>query len=238
MREIIGFIADLDRSIILFLNQFEGRSRIFDQAMKLLTGEPLIQGSFLFLFIWWLWFSNGETRSEDRIRAIRAAVGIVAALILARATQILLHGRPRPVNDPTLAFVAPSGLGYEKLEHWSSFPSDHAVIYGAIAMVIWMRDRRLGWLAFAWTLVVGSLPRLYLGLHYPTDVVGGLLLGTAIGYLTQRIGPPAAITDAVLFWERRHSQIFYPLAVLFTFELLSLFDDVRSVGRGIVQMLF
>src|SRR5260370_40522006 len=98
MREIIGFIADLDRSIILFLNQFEGRSRIFDQAMKLVTGEPLIQGSFLFLFIWWLWFSNGETPSEDRIRAIRAAVRILVALILARATQISVHGPPRPGN--------------------------------------------------------------------------------------------------------------------------------------------
>ena len=87
-------------------------------------------------------------------------------------------------------------------------------------------------------MLVGSLPRLYQGLHYPTDGVGGLLVGTAVGYLTQRIGPPTGFTDAVLFWERRHSQTFYPVAVFFTFELLSLFNDVRRVGRALVQMLF
>ena len=238
MNEIIGLIAGLDRSIILFINGFEGRSGTFDRAVRLVTGEPLIQGSFLFLFIWWLWFSNGGARSDDRIRAIRAAFGIVLALILARATQMLLPGRLRPINDPTLPFVAPSGLGYERLEHWNSFPSDHAVIYSAIATVIWLRNRWLGALAFAWTLAVGSLPRLYFGLHYPTDVAGGVVLGTAVGYIAQRVGLPATVTDAVLFWERRRAQIFYPLAVLFTYELLTLFDDFRRVGRAAVQVLF
>jgi len=238
MNEIIGFVVGLDRSIILFINGFEGRSGIFDRLMRLLTGDPLIQGSFLFLFIWWLWFGNEESRSEDRVRAIRAALGIVVAIILARALQILLPGRPRPINDPTLPFAAPSGLDYEKLEHWSSFPSDHAVIYSAIAMAIWLKNRRLGALAFAWTLVIGSLPRLYLGLHYPSDVVGGVLLGMAVGYLTQRVGPPEAVVNAVLFWERRHPQTFYPLAVLFTFELLSLFDDIRHLGQAAAHLLF
>lgn len=238
MNEIIGFVAGLDRSIILFLNQLEGLSGIFDRLMRLVTGQPLIQGSFLFLFIWWLWFSNEESRSEDRVRAIRAALGIVVALILARALQILLPGRLRPVNDPALPFVVPSGLDYERLEHWSSFPSDHAVIYSAIATAIWLKDRRLGALAFAWTLVIGSLPRLYLGLHYPSDVVGGVLLGMLVGYLAQHVGPPTTVTNAVLFWERRHSEIFYPLAVLFTSELLGLFDDLRHLGQAAAHLLF
>lgn len=238
MNEIIGFVVVLDRSIILSINGFEGRSGIFDRLMRLLAGDPLIQGSFLFLFIWWLWFGNEESRSEDRVRAIRAALGILVAIILARALQILLPGRLRPINDLTLPFVAPSGLDYEKLEHWSSFPSDHAVIYSAIAMAIWFTNRRLGALAFAWTLVIGSLPRLYLGLHYPSDVVGGVLLGMAVGYLTQRVGPPEAVVNAVLFWERRHSRIFYPLAVLFTFELLSLFNEIRHLGQAAAHLLF
>ena len=238
MTEIVGFLADLDGSIVMFMNGFGGRSSVVDRTIRFVAGEPLIEGGFLFLFIWWLWFSNGEAHSEDRTRAIRTAFGILLALALARATQILLPGRLRPVNDPTLPFVAPSGLEYYKLEHWSSFPSDHAVIYSAIATAIWMKNRWLGGLAFAWTLAFGSLPRVYLGLHYPTDVVGGVMLGTAIGYLAQRVGPPAAVADTVLFWERRWSQTFYPLAVLFTYELINLFDDVRHIGQAVAKTLF
>lgn len=237
MKEIIHSIADLDRSIIMILNGFGGRSGVFDRAIRFVAGEPLIEGGFLFLFIWWLWFSNGEARSEDRMRAIHTAFGILVALVLARALQIVLPGRPRPINDPTLPFVAPSGLTYEKLEHWSSFPSDHAVIYSAIATAIWLKNRWLGGLAFAWTLAFGSLTRLYLGLHYPTDVVGGVLLGTAVAYLAQAVGPPRVFTKAVLFFERRYSQIFYPFAVLFTVELISLFDDVRRIGEAAAQMV-
>lgn len=238
MNGIIAFIADLDRSITTSINGFAGRSSAFDRGMMWLSDEPFIEGGFLFLFLWWLWFSNGESRSGERIRAIRTAFGIVVALTIARAMQILLPGRPRPVNDLTLSFVVPSELNYKSFEHWSSFPSDHAVIYCAIATAIWFKNRWLGALAFAWSLVFGSLPRLYLGLHYTTDVVGGVLLGAAVAYLAQVVRLPVAITNAVQFLEWRHSQIFYPLAVLFTIELMNLFGDVRSVGWAVANVLF
>lgn len=238
MNDILALVSGLDRSLMLFINGFGGRSALVDRIMRLIAGEPLIEGSFLFLFLWWLWFNDGDTRSEDRIRAIRGAICIVIALVLARALQIFLPGRLRPINDPTLGFVAPSELGYDRLEHWSSFPSDHAVIYSAIAMVIWMRNRWLGGLAFAWTLVFGSLPRLFLGLHYATDVLGGVLVGTAVGYLAQAVALPRFVTETVLTFERRHARIFYPLAVLFTCELITLFDDIRRIGEATAHALF
>jgi membrane-associated phospholipid phosphatase len=68
----------------------------------------------------------------------------------------------------------------------SSFPSGHTAaavtLYGALAVIAWTMSRR-GWLRIAATAVAVLLPvavglsRIYRGMHFPTDVIGGALLG-------------------------------------------------------------
>jgi len=60
-----------------------------------------------------------------------------------------------------------------------SFPSDHAVMAGAVAAGLLLVNRRLGLLAvFAGALM--AFTRVYIGAHYPWDVLGGLALGVAV----------------------------------------------------------
>jgi undecaprenyl-diphosphatase len=61
--------------------------------------------------------------------------------------------------------------------HDASFPSDHATAAFAIAVSIWLRHRRAGWLALGLATLV-SVSRVAVGTHYPTDVLGGAVLGT------------------------------------------------------------
>ena len=94
----------------------------------------------------------------------------------------------------------------------SSFPSGHTAaavcFYGAVAFLVFWHSRR-GWLrtlavtaAVVLPVVIG-ISRMYRGMHFPTDVVGGLVLGilwlTAVVRLvlrTDRGGHPSAIGDA------------------------------------------
>ena len=71
-------------------------------------------------------------------------------------------------------FVAPT--------HDASFPSDHATAGFAIAVSIVLRSRRIGCLALAMALIM-SVGRVAVGVHYPSDVLAGALLGSAAALL-------------------------------------------------------
>jgi len=67
-----------------------------------------------------------------------------------------------------------------------SFPSGHAMasicLYGALAYLVWGLTRRLGWrwtafIAAALLILIIGGSRIYLGVHYPSDILGGYLLG-------------------------------------------------------------
>lgn len=67
----------------------------------------------------------------------------------------------------------------------SSFPSAHAVGAAAVAVLVAKRHGRLGWLAWFCALWIG-LSRIYLGRHFPTDVLSGYLLGGIGSWLVLR----------------------------------------------------
>ena len=111
-------------------------------------------------------------------RRYRAGVFLLAASIgslVIQGTMKLFFARPRP--QLPYAHVLPD----------YSFPSGHTmnavVVYGAIALILWsILGRRAGLIAIliAALLAVGvGISRIYLGYHYLTDVVGGILAGVA-----------------------------------------------------------
>src|SRR5262249_40548913 len=144
-------------------------SHAFDHIVVALVAQELLQGSCFFLFLWWLWFRSPQAPLKDRIDVIHIVIVICAADVLARVLQLYLPPRLRPINDTLLPFVTPYTEWPSALEHWSSFPSDHAIIYYALAMAIWARVRIVGVVAFLWVTLFCSFVRIYAGLHYPGD---------------------------------------------------------------------
>ena len=119
--------------------------------------------------------------SRNRIGAARIVTATGGAVIWIEVTK-RVFGRPRPTVVPYL--VEFTGL---------SFPSGHALMatatYVTLAALtcsyLLQRSRRIGIWITGWTIVgLVAISRVYLGVHYPTDVVGGVLLGSLWFYLT------------------------------------------------------
>jgi undecaprenyl-diphosphatase len=84
--------------------------------------------------------------------------------------------RPRPfVDHPGLDVLVTGKTDY-------SFVSDHATLTMAMAVGLFVANRRFGLIGLGLALLEGFC-RVYLGVHYPTDVIGGFALGTAVALL-------------------------------------------------------
>jgi membrane-associated phospholipid phosphatase len=215
--------ALLDYPLTRLLNSFANRSRLLDTAINDLDSYAVLTGALVMALVWSCW---GMTTDEDH-RA-RVLVGTLLAFpigILSRFGQHVLHTHPRPMYDPALHFHLPSVAG-TGLNTWNAFPSDHAAVMGALAFVIYIARPRLGLLLIPW-LVLIELARTYMGAHYPSDLIGGAALAGAVIWAVQTPWI-VAMGRQVVRLERPAPAAFYALAFLATFEIATLFDDVRS----------
>jgi membrane-associated phospholipid phosphatase len=168
-------IASLDTSWYRAVNEF---ARDTGWAHGLLANYANWAGLVLLAILLVAGWLRGRRRKDaPRFTATAFLVGVGAVLALL-ANQAIgpAVARPRPCH--TLSHV-------EVLLHCasdSSFPSDHAMIAGAFAAGLLLLDRRIGLAALLVALLL-AFTRVYVGVHYPSDVAGGLAIGAMIGAL-------------------------------------------------------
>lgn len=225
------FVNVFDTSVLSYVNQFSRLSMFFDLGMTEIVSSPLWKGGLLMAMLWWFWFQEEKQNYLYREQVISTVAAAFIGLICGRVMAFTLPFRIRPLHNPTLNFQIPYGVSQTTLQSWSSFPSDHAVMFFALATGIWLMSRTLGAIAFVYVLVGICLPRIYLGLHYPTDILAGALIGMGIAWIVNAKEIRRHIARPALFWLDRGPGSFYAFSFLLTFEIASMFDDIRELGR-------
>lgn len=76
---------------------------------------------------------------------------------------------------------------------YTSFPSGHATIFFALATVLWLYNKRVGYTMYGAAIVIATA-RVLAGIHYPVDVIVGALLGITIAVVLHRIVSPKMST--------------------------------------------
>jgi undecaprenyl-diphosphatase len=225
--------SDFDSTSILFLNKFVGKSYLLDRSIELISDTFILNGVLFVALLWFIWFR--DKREESRIRLFMGGVAAVLAGLLSRLLQLFLTFHCRPLLSADLKLTSPIGVESGTLNHWNCFPSDHAALFFGLATLIWINDRRLGVFALFWAAIVSST-RVYLGFHYPSDILGGEALGIFMVILFQRF-PLPALVSRLLDWERKASSSFYAVAFITSYQAGTLFNDVRDIGHLLVQLL-
>lgn len=216
-----------DSSIISFLNDFAGHWKTFDELMVFISDSSLVKAGPAMACLIWLWFRRETDGPSRRDYVVATVLTGIVAVVLARLLATALPFRDRPMADAAQHFVVPSGGGHD-LESWSSFPSDHAVLFFALATGLYQAHRPFGIGAFVWAIVVVSFPRLYLGIHWPTDVIGGAALGIALGWLGTSRAVRDAIRGRLMPWSESQPGAFYAGMFIVMFEVMNLFEDGRE----------
>ncbi|MEV7125207.1 phosphatase PAP2 family protein [Streptomyces sp. NPDC093260] len=149
----------------------------FDRAVEYVGEYGLLLASVLLVV--WCWWSVRRRGGEDAAGSVAALVWAPLAAGIAVLVNVPIRGfveRPRPFRDHQGLDVLVSG----KTDF--SFVSDHATITMAMGAALFVANRRFGLAGIGVALLEGFC-RVYMGVHYPTDVVGGFALGTAVALL-------------------------------------------------------
>jgi undecaprenyl-diphosphatase len=190
-------VSGVDYTLFKAVNGLGGNAfadRLFTLAAQDLAPLLMVLVALTFLF-------GGPARRRG------ALLGVAAAGLALVAAQPLAHlvGRARPFVDHHVHLLIARSPD-------PSFPSDHAIGGFALAFGIWLYDRTLGTVLLVVAAVL-SLARVYVGTHYPGDVVTGALFGIAFAgalYLlpTRRLIEAVAARGGAL-WDRVLNRLPY-----------------------------
>jgi undecaprenyl-diphosphatase len=161
----------MDYDVVHALDRFSGHHPTFEHAVKayVTASEPIFIAIVVLLFLW----IGSRYRWIARAAAVSAALSAGIALLIAHFVAQAVD-RPRP-------FIAHPGTIHDFLSHAAdaSFPSDHATGAFAIAMAVFLWRRRWGAVLFVLAIAL-SIGRVFLGVHYLSDVLAGAALGALV----------------------------------------------------------
>jgi undecaprenyl-diphosphatase len=176
---MIEFLYSIDVAVFRFFNVGLS-SAIGDQVWPLITDYDKILVVRIVLIAVWLWLViKGGKRG--RTAALLLVLVLVCSDQLSSFVVKPLVQRLRPCHLVGAIPVVPDvhlivGCGGGK-----SFPSSHAVNNFAVATMFALYYWRIRYAVYAWAALV-ALSRVFVGVHYPSDILGGALIGALVGY--------------------------------------------------------
>jgi undecaprenyl-diphosphatase len=218
-----------DTYFALFFNQFVRHSRVFDRIAIELAENHLFKGGVLVSLLFWAIFRDQRDIDKKNNLLVSIFIASFLAEIITKVIPKYTLFRFRPLYEPSLHLNNPYGLAQNYLDSWSSFPSDHAAIFFAFSACIYFTYNKIGRVAIIYTAIFIALPRLYLGLHYPTDILAGACIGFfAAAISCSYLAETKTIKKIVSFGVSKPA-LFYPILLFFYFQVFEMFESIRRL---------
>jgi undecaprenyl-diphosphatase len=168
-----------DTSVYLWINGLSGKVAAIDELFKGISNDYFAVITACLVLVW-LWFATRDIAQREKnqrtVLTTMISIGIASALMLL-INHYYFRTRPfdnLPASSINLLFYKPTD---------SSFPSNYAAILFAIAIAVFIKNKKYG----SWLLglaVLSGFGRVYLGIHYPLDILGGAAVGLVATFIS------------------------------------------------------
>ncbi|MED3930625.1 undecaprenyl-diphosphatase [Priestia megaterium] len=180
---------NLNYEVFQWINSFAGKSSAMDSVMIIITNSVPY---FIMACLLLLWFSGKTERTiYHRYTALYMLFTIVLSLCINEVIHLVYY-HPRPFVTHHVHKLIPHPAN-------SSFVSDHSILVFSAAWIMWLRKNKWRSIIFIWAVISG-LSRIYVGVHYPADVLGGMMIAGAIGCFIIYVSAKTAPLIQRLFW--------------------------------------
>lgn len=168
---------NFDISFFQLINSLAGKSKILDW-LGIFLAEYL--GYFLILLAVLLIVTRKNWKERFYFFSLTVLLIILARGIITELIRFF-YSRPRPFSVLEIQPLLQHGAA-------GSFPSGHMAFYFALALAVFFINKRWGWRFLVVALVIG-LARIFVGVHWPLDIVGGIIIGIVSALLIKKILP-------------------------------------------------
>lgn len=220
-------MGSIDAHISLFFSALAAQHPAVTSFFSLLASSYFFRGQVMILMFLWVWFYPDPEKRTRRQVLISTLVACVLALAIGRALVSTLPVRLRPNDNPVFHFTVPAFSAVDKPE--SSFPSDHAILFIALATGLLLASRRIGVLALSYAVALICFPRLWLGFHFLSDLLAGAFFGAGLVLLFNGQKVRSAIAGPLCALLEARPQVFYTALFLFTYQVAQMFDPARDL---------
>lgn len=162
----------LDTELFFLLNSLAGQSPFLDSIIVFCASHLayLLVGVLIVL----VFFSHYSKLEKWTLLVVAGTASIIARFGATELIRFFYH-RPRP-------FIAlPEARQLLANSEWS-FPSGHATFFFALSTAVYLYNKKWGIGFFAATVLI-TVSRVISGVHYPSDIIGGALIGIAVAYI-------------------------------------------------------
>ena len=174
----MGFISlfqNADAALFSFFYNLSHQS-IFLDAIGIFFAEYATYLVVVILAVALIW--PNKNRDKRRVGVLISVAAAFIARYLVKGAIVFALPRPRPFVDLVTVHPLISSLSWENMQ---SFPSGHTIFLFALATTLYGFNKKIGTGAFVISAIIG-ISRIYVGVHWPSDILGGAILGILTGF--------------------------------------------------------
>ena len=206
-----------DIQTVLYFNKFCGKSLLQDTIALIFLSVDALRTAILMACTIGIW-EYGKTKNDKTAK--QKVIYIFISIIICLGTIEIMNAiidSPRPIVTYENQITNPL-LTQETKELWrdgwarnakhGSFPSDTVALIATIACGIFFWNKAIGSIAILFVIITGVIPRLYFGLHYPSDMIIGFLIALLSSWIVNKIKIFTSISNELIKLNTKFPYVF------------------------------